>query len=425
MTTRNFENIPASTLGGHLFWREEARERTREIGDILNFGRDSANHIVIRDEYVSARHARIERKDDSFVVRDLRSRNGTYVNGARVFEAWLRDGDVLQIGRHNFRFGSRKDGSVAGFSLISKNAAWAAELTRVPSLAGSSHPLLLTGPSGAGKDLLAQAIHQLSPRRLGPFVSVNCSTFSESLAESELFGHRRGSFTGAVSDRQGAFEAARGGTLFLDEIGDLPPNLQPKLLRALENRQIRPIGSDQAIDVDVRIVTATHRNLKEMIFNGDFRQDLFYRLNVLRMSVPSLLERMADFEDFFYLFAREERVRFSHDAIEALKRHSWPGNLRELRNIVRRAKAIFIDREVREVDVERLIDVVHTPGPRPPALNSRSVIKEIESEIIRARLIANHGNQRRTANDLGIPKSTLHDRIRSYGIDLKVLKQRF
>ena len=195
------------------------------------------------------------------------------------------------------------------------------------SVATSSCPVLILGPSGTGKDVLANAIHNSSKKSGAPFISVNCSALTETLVESELFGHTKGSFTDAVSDRKGAFEAARGGTLFLDEIGDLPYSLQAKLLRALENNEIRPVGSDRSIKTDVRIIAATHQNLYNKIRDGEFRADLFYRLNVITIETPALKERIEDFDNLLYSFARQMRVRFSFNAIKTLKKHDWPGNI--------------------------------------------------------------------------------------------------
>jgi DNA-binding NtrC family response regulator len=249
-------------------------------------------------------------------------------------------------------------------------------------------------------------------------VGVNCGSLTESLVESELFGHVRGSFTGATNDRKGAFEAARGGTLFLDEVGDLPMALQPKLLRALENNQIRPVGSDRSVQTDVRIVAATHRSLKHLVSEGRFRADLYFRLHVLTLHAPALSERLEDFEDLLYTFSRDLKVRFSHTAIERLKCHSWPGNIRELRNVVSRAKALYGQNEITDSQIPFLIEIL-PQSVQPPPLRSRSVIQKMEMEMIKERLLANQGNQRRTAIELGIAKSTLHDRIKAYGIDLK------
>lgn len=412
---------------GYVTWQESNRRQHLEIGEFLSIGRDVDNHIALLDPFVSNRHARIERRGNGFVLRDFRSRNGTYLNGGRVLEALLNEGDRIRVGGIDITFSSERESSLPTQILQSKSPLWQAQLERLPTIAQAHYPVLLTGPSGTGKDILAQTLHRLSPRKAGPFVSVNCSALTESLVESELFGHLKGSFTGATSDRKGAFEAARGGTLFLDEIGDLPLSLQPKLLRALENQQIRAVGSDQSTATDVRIVAATHHSLKKLVFEERFRADLYFRLNVVQVQVPSLQARMEDFDDLFYAFAKACRVRFSFGAIQKLKEHVWPGNIRELKNIVSRAKAYFDAKEVLETDVPALLDLIMTPD-NPPTLEesspfkpSRSVIREIEHEMIRSRLIANRGNQRKTASDLGMPKSTLHDRIRTYGIDVEKL----
>jgi DNA-binding NtrC family response regulator len=271
--------------------------------------------------------------------------------------------------------------------------------------------------------VIAQTIHKTSKRALGPFVGVNCSALSENLIESELFGHIKGSFTGAMNDRKGAFEAARNGTLFLDEIGDLPLNLQAKLLRALENNEIRPVGSDTNTKTDVRILAATHQNLIAKIQTGQFRADLYYRLNVINIETPTLFERMEDFEELLYYFAKQMKVRFSFSAIERMKKHSWPGNIRELRNTVARACALFPKETILEGHVEMILDKLALGAQNQPTdqvpFNALPIIKEMERQMIIKKLAANYGNQRQTALDLGLPKSTLHDRLRAYNIDPK------
>jgi len=421
MITRTL-SLPQSSIG-FLSWKTSGRSEQVEAGEFVTIGRDPGNQVILEDLCASGRHARIERKADGFMIRDLRSRNGTFINGTRVYEALLNDGDCIRIGETELAFSWQKAEYDDGVILSSKNSVWNQQLMRMSNIAQSAFPILLTGPSGTGKDVLAQAVHKLSTRRNGPFVSVNCSALSESLVESELFGHVRGSFTGATGDRKGAFEAARGGTLFLDEIGDLPLVLQPKLLRALENSEIQPVGSDRPVATDVRILAATHHDLKRLVFDERFRADLYFRLHVVQIQAPPLCERMEDFEDLLYLFARKMRVRFSVAAIERMKRHTYPGNIRELRNVVARAKAFCGSNEVGENDVAQLIDVMPNPatGVVETFRPSRSVIKEIELEMIKSRLIANRGNQRKTAAEMGMPKSTLHDRIRTYGIDLEKL----
>jgi DNA-binding NtrC family response regulator len=302
-------------------------------------------------------------------------------------------------------------------TLKSRNGLWGKELEKLVPMAQTEFPVLLWGPSGSGKELLAKEIHNLSPRKFGPYVCVNCSALSETLIESELFGHKRGSFTGAMNDRKGAFEAARRGTLFLDEIGDLPLSLQAKLLRAIDNQEIRAVGSDLTQKTDVRVIAATHRDLKSMSSKGEFRKDLYFRLNILKLSPPALCERMEDFDDLAYEFARSYRVRFSFDAMLRLKKHPWPGNIRELRNLVMRASAFFGGQLVTPEMVEELLDPVQDEQPENLALFNMP-LQEIERRVIAVKLHQNNGNQRKTSRDLGIPKSTLHDRIRELGIEV-------
>lgn len=378
-------------------------------------------------ETLAPRHARIEARDQDFIIRDLRSSTGTFVNGNRIIEAYLQDGDLIEVGPHHFTFALRaKDNYRAPTKGLprSKNAEWDSHLQSIPQMAETHFPILILGPSGSGKEVISDAIHKSSFRRNGPLVRVNCSALTETLIESELFGHVKGSFTGAIADRKGAFEAARGGTLFLDEIGDLPYGLQAKLLRALENNEIRPVGSDRTIKTDVRIVAATHKNLKQRIQEGEFRSDLYYRLNVIQITAPALSERMEDFEDLLFYFAREHRVRFGTNTIEKLKRHPWPGNIRELKNTVARASVLFTGKTIEEFMLSRILDILPNEGQyfKDKPANDLSVIKEIERQMIIKRLEANSGNQRQTARDLGMPKSTLHDRIRVYNINLSDFK---
>ena len=408
-----------------VFLRDLETEQSLLLAsEIFNMGSDPGCNLHVFGEKVSARHARIEKKENLYYIRDLRSTEGTFVNEAKVLEAQLSDGDIIRVGNKEFRFLVQAD-ECDVFPITSRNAEWNQELKSLNHVAKTDHPVLLLGPSGTGKDVLAKALHEKSYRFHGPFVSVNCSALTETLVESELFGHVKGSFTGAISDRKGAFESARGGTLFLDEIGDLPYGLQAKILRALENNEIRPVGSDKVFKTDVRIIAATHQHLPERIGDGTFRMDLFYRLNVVNVLAPALRDRMEDFDSLLMHFAKEARVRFSFGAILKLKSHSWPGNIRELKNLVSRASAKFPRESIEESHLTLLMDRLDF-GPRGGsqvsaihscATETLPVIKEIEKQMIIKRLSANRGNQRRTALDLGMPKSTLHDRIRTYQID--------
>lgn len=404
---------------------------------LLILGSDSSCGLCIKDPTVNARHARIESRGDVWTIRDLHSTQGVFVNDTRVNDAPLADLDRIRLGEAVLLFCIGEEGKN---SMTSKNENWNLQLERLPAVSSTDFPVLMIGPSGSGKEVIAKAIHQASRRRAGPYVTINCSAMSESLIESELFGHVRGSFTGATHDRKGAFETARGGTLFLDEIGDLPLSLQPKLLRAIENKEIRPVGSDRLIETDVRILAATHKDLNSMVAKGKFREDLYWRLNVCMIKPPALQNRMEDFTEFVYYFCKQMRVRLSHGAIEQLRTHDWPGNIRELKNVIARAAAYFPGHHIQADEIETLLErrtslpsaalgaasvdtLERMDSVNRPTNAGGSVMREIEREMIIRRLVANRGNQRQTAIDLGMPKSTLHDRLKTYSIDLDEIKQ--
>ncbi len=394
-------------------------ETALELKEFFTIGRDEGSSLVLNDPFVSGRHARIEKRAHGFVLRDLGSSNGTFLNDSKITEVTLAQNDRVRFGQTAYVF---SDSAAAQSDLHSKNAKWNFQLTKLKAFATTDFPVMIIGPSGSGKEVVAQKIHEFSSRKQAPFISLNCGALSENLIESELFGHTKGSFTGALTDRKGAFESARGGTLFLDEIGDLPLSLQPKLLRAIEAKEIRPLGADRTIATDVRILAATHKDLSLQVMRGEFREDLYFRINVCQINPPPLIERLEDFEDLFFQFAKYYRVRFSHTAILNMKTHSWPGNIRELRNVVSRASAYFPGETITPELLEQLIEKRPERSPfqtEVQANGSRNILKEMEREMILERLKANKGNQRRTALDLGLPKSTLHDRIRAYEINLE------
>ena len=402
-------------------------EEAFEINEFLTIGRDFSNTITINDPFVSCRHVRIEKqKRGGYLLRDTHSLNGTFLNGVAVNEAYLANSDKLMIGESLFIF---SEFNYNPKTLKSKNKSWNKQLKRLPVIANTEHTVLVMGPSGSGKEVLSCWIHENSKRKAGPYVAINCSALGENLIESELFGHTRGAFTGATENRKGAFEAARGGTLFLDEIGDLPFNLQPKLLRALENKVIRPVGSDRDITTNVRIIAATHKNLKLQVFKGEFREDLFHRLDICRLTPPSLINRMEDFESLLYEFAQEQKVSFSYPAIEKLKNHSWPGNIRELKNVITRAGAYFPGRRVNETELNQVIPENGPIGEEDFfTYSGRSAtlppVQEIEKDIIVRELRRNAGNQLSVARELKIAKSTLNDKLRRYRINPQIFKRK-
>ncbi len=293
-------------------------------------------------------------------------------------------------------------------------------MTRVKSLisrvATSDSSVLITGPSGSGKGLVAQTIHHTSPRREEAFIQLNCASLPETLLESELFGHEKGAFTGADRRRAGRFELADGGTIFLDEIGDMPAPMQAKLLRVLEDGSFEPLGSERSKRVDVRVISATNRPLNELVDNGSFRQDLFFRINTVSIDLPPLRDRREDIpvlaEHFLGKSAdrMNKKIRgFSESAAARLMMYDWPGNIRELQNVIERAVVLSLDDVIREEDLPGLSS--EDEGDRPVRLVS---LAEIEKEHIERVLHTEDWNMQKTAEILGIHRNTLRQKIKEY-----------
>jgi DNA-binding NtrC family response regulator len=308
---------------------------------ILGAGKNA--DVVIEANTVSRRHAELQLVPEGVAVTDLGSRNGSFYLGQRFRHMSLQPGSRFRLGAVEVQISvdaealASEDGKQPSRygDLIGASARMRKLFSQLLRLEGSRVNLLIAGESGTGKELIARAVHEHSAVHQGPFVVVNCGALERQLVRSELFGHHRGAFTGAVNRHVGAFEAASGGTLFLDEIGELPIDVQPMLLRALEERKITPVGSHTEIPFDVRLITATHRDLAADVREGVFRDDLFYRVQVVRLEVPPLRERLEDVPAIVRELARRQGVpSLPDDFIEALGRHRWPGNVRELRNAV-------------------------------------------------------------------------------------------
>ncbi len=288
----------------------------------------------------------------------------------------------------------------------------------VAVVAPSNAPVLVLGESGVGKEVIAQLIHQWSPRSNGPMVAANCAGLPETLIESELFGHTKGAYTGAVDARQGFFRAADGGTLFLDEIGDLPLHLQPKLLRALETGQFTPVGSDTPVHVDTRLVAATNRDLAEAVAEGHFREDLYYRINVVELIVPPLRDRRDDILPLARQFAvqlAQGPVRLSPQALQCLLAYQWPGNVRELRNAIERA-CLLCRGDV--ILAEHLPPkIAACTAETTPAAESEGRLSQVERATILATLAECQGNRTQTAKKLGISRRALIYKLRAMESD--------
>lgn len=307
-------------------------------------------------------------------------------------------------------------------SIVGKSPAMTGVFELIKLISGASASVLVSGESGSGKELVARAIHNSGPRKSKPFIPLNCTAIPENLLESELFGHVKGSFTGAMSDKKGLFEEADKGTLFLDEIGDLSLALQAKLLRVLQDKQIRPVGGNQLKNVDVRIIAATHRDLRIMVKDGKFREDLFYRLNVVPVRVPALRERMEDIpllvDSFINKFAVQHGSTvksISPEAMAVLMAHPWPGNVRELENVIERAmvlsrgerieKAVVLDSALEEA--KNSVEQLHADRPTLEKLEER-YIKLIMSEV--------NDSKDEAAKILGVSRRTLYRKERLYGM---------
>jgi two-component system response regulator GlrR len=276
---------------------------------------------------------------------------------------------LLETVAEAMRLSSPEPGEMEGWrsELITRASSMEDLLAQARRVAASDASVCIFGQSGTGKELLARAIHRASPRAQAPFVAVNCGAIPEGLLESELFGHKKGSFTGAVSDRRGLFQAAQGGTLFLDEVGDMPLALQVKLLRALEERKVRPVGTHESHDIDVRIISATHRKLEERIASGEFREDLYYRLNVVKLYIPALAERREDIPLLagHFLTRLAERYRrghlgFSPEAMQLMVSAPWPGNVRQLLNVIEQAVALAATEMIPDSLVRQALDAGDT-----------------------------------------------------------------
>lgn len=310
--------------------------------------------------------------------------------------------------------------------LIGRSPGLLEVFKQVGRVAGSTATVLVTGESGTGKELVARAIHRASPRQRHAFVAVNCAAIPEDLLESELFGHERGAFTGAVARKIGRFERASGGTLFLDEIGDMSLVLQAKILRALQEREVERVGGEERIPVDVRVVAATHRDLATLIAAGEFREDLFYRLAVVRLHLAPLRERSGDVRElalhYGARFASDHgrpATAIATDALDRLEAHGWPGNVRELRNVIERAVLLTPDQLI---GIEHIALDAAGPAPEPAGEGSYAPtlsMAEVEALHIRAVLREAQGHLGRASEILGLHRNTVSRKARAYGIGVR------
>lgn len=379
--------------------------------------------FVVADPRVSGLHCEIS-IDGQMRVKDLGSKNGTFLGDHQIVEAFLRPNDNLRIGDTELRvLASDQRLEVALLDvdefhgIIGCSPAIRALTAQLQRLARTNTTVLVLGESGTGKERVAEALHLAGPRADGPLVVVDCSALPTSLVESELFGHVRGAFTGAMSDSEGAFERANGGTLFLDEIGEMPVDVQPKLLRALESRSVRRLGSGKQCPVDVRVVAATNRDLQIEVAKGRFREDLYYRLAVVTIRVPPLRDRLVDIPLLAAHFAQTLGVSpaacLTPASLAQLSQHSWPGNVRELRNSIERAIALMEAPSVsREREAQPSAPVAGTALPArydvPFAQGKRDVVLAYETEYVSRLLAECKGNISEVARRAQVDRLTIY-----------------
>ncbi|MCA9613157.1 MAG: sigma 54-interacting transcriptional regulator [Myxococcales bacterium] len=423
--------------------------------DSITMGAADDNDMVLRDETVSRNHCRIFQEAGQYLIRDLDSTNGTFVNRVRIREAWLKPGCTITLGTTELRFASTDEtfrivpSERSRFQeLIGRDVKMREIYAILEKIGPTDATVVIEGETGTGKEVVARSVHLASRRANGPFMVFDCGAVPENLIESELFGHEKGSFTGAIGTRQGVFEMANGGTVFLDELGELALDLQPKLLRVLEQREVKRVGGAKPIKVDVRIVAATNRDLEAEVRAGRFREDLFYRLTVVRLHLPPLRERRDDvllLARHFLSQGRFNRDRlggkkitdFSDEVTERLAAYEWPGNVRELHNVVERAVS-FAENEV--VVLEDLPDhIAYTrrgdsgslsektnpnislPDGGPELAGPFKDVKEawiasFEEDYIAKLLEKNGGNISHAAKEADIDRKYFRKLMKKYGI---------
>lgn len=396
--------------------------RSVEIASSLTIGSRPDSDLRIEDPTVSRKHAQIMRTADGFLLQDLGSTNGTFLNDVRVDRAYLRSGAVVTVGETSMVFSTGADDAIRSEQapstfgqMVAVSEPMLKAFTLLEGLAASNITVLIEGETGTGKELAARAVHDRSPRAKRPFVIFDCSTVPGQLMESELFGHAKGAFTGASEARPGAVEEAEGGTLFLDEIGELPLDLQPKLLRLLDLKEFKRVGTSDRKVVDVRFVAATNVDLEDRVRRDLFRRDLFFRISAAKVTLLPLRERPKDIatlaRHFLGILSREQgrNLTLKKDALGALSKHQWPGNSREIKNLLETAVALCRSDTISAADLP-----FQTAGNQS---SSDGSLAGAEEQAIRDALEKAGDNKRKAARLLGIAPSTLYAKMKKFGLD--------
>ena len=396
-------------IGSHC--SEVFRASMCEVDCALRRTMETGHPIINRSAFiVDALGRRIPISVSTAVLRDS---SGRFIGGVETFRDLSLVEELRKELHSRFQMGD----------IISRSETMRSIFNILPQVAESSSTILIQGETGTGKELLARAIHHLSPRQRAPFVAVNCSALPDTLLESELFGYKTGAFTGATRDKPGRFALAQGGTLFLDEIGDITPAVQVRLLRVLQEKAFQPLGGTEMLNADVRVITATHKNLATEIANGTFRQDLYYRINVVKLDLPPLRKRKEDIpllvDHFIHRLNRQQEKSItgvSRQLMPFLMAHNYPGNVRELENMIEHA---FVLCREGQIEAHHLPpDFMNNAPPAQPSRDMNSALRTAEAQAILTALERNHYNRLATARDLGIHKSTLFRKIRALGLSI-------
>ena len=385
------------------------------------------NQLVLNDQATSRHHCSISAGPAGFVLTDLGSTNGIVIAGCKVEQATIKHGATFDVGRTTLRFDSLEDTVVEPISqqqhfgaVLGNSLAMRRIFAKLPKLASIDSTILIEGETGTGKTLLASAIHQASPRAAGPFVVVDCATMARTLIESQLFGHLRGAFTSASETRDGAFVAAHGGTVFLDEVGELPLDMQPKLLRVLEERVVTPIGSRESTPIDVRIIAATNRDLRQRVNSGEFRSDLFYRLHVINLTVPPLRDRPDDIAPLirqFWSDCAPADTPLPQTILSTWPKRRWHGNVRELRAAIERLLLLGEQAPPEGPTAKRAGHISEDVDLNVPFRVAKSrILLHFESIYLGALIEKHHGNITRAAGAARMDRNHLRELLTKHDL---------
>ena len=437
-TTLKVRKCRVVVSGGPDTGKEVVSDKER-----IRVGAHSSNDLILSEDRTASRHHfEIQYTERGYLLIDLNSTNGTWLDSRRVERAYLSLGSQIRAGQSVVTFAPideevtvepDREGELCG--MVGQSVKMRQIFGLIKKIAPMDVSVIIQGETGTGKELVARAIHELSGRKRGPMVVLDCGAIPPNLIESELFGHEKGAFTGAVASRPGAFERASGGTIFLDELGELRTDLQPKLLRVLENREVRRVGGNDVIEVDVRVIAATNRDLVKEIQAGNFREDLYFRLSVITIQLPPLRQRREDIPHIVRkaladpeVVQRHGRKHLSPAAASVLMAYSWPGNIRELMNVISHVLT-FSERD--EIDVAHLparVQGQQTEQPLPFNEHlsfkdaKEQLLESFEREYISQVLARCDGNISRAARESGLHRKSIERLVKKYGLDAKAMK---